>query len=375
MGKSKLFEPIHIGSMELKHRVAMAPLTRFRAGEDHVQLPMAVEYYTQRACTPGTFIIAEATMISPTHGGVPFAPGLWNDAQIEGWKRITEAVHAKDCRIFCQLFAPGRTASPAQLQEEGYHELLSSSPVPMPTDSLDSPPNPTPRAMTEEEIRSCIADFARAAKNSIAAGFDGVEIHGANGYLVDQFLQDTCNQRSDSWGGSVENRARFAIEVATAVSEAIGAERLGWRVSPWSPFQGMCMQDPVPQFSYLVSKLKELNLGYLHIIESRVINNIDREKSEGIEFLLDIWGKKSPVLVAGGYTPENCFTAVDEEYKEYEVVVVFGRHFISNPDLVYRIKNDVPLNKYDRATFYEAGTARGYIDYPFSDGFKSEAKL
>lgn len=373
MSDSKLFTPVKIADMDLKHRIAMAPLTRLRADEDHVQKPLAVEYYTQRACVSGTLLIAEATLISPAHAGMPSGPGIWTQKQISSWKTITDAVHAKGCRMFCQLVAPGRAADAQALQKEGY-QLLSSSAIPMPGSGFTekSAPTPVPKEMNETEINDCIALFAQAAQNAIAAGFDGIELHGANGYLIDQFLQDTCNKRTDAWGASIENRARFALEVARACAKTVGAEKVGFRVSPWSPFQGMRMEDPVPTFTYLVQELKKLGLGYLHIIESRVNNNVDCESTESIDFLLDIWGKENPVLLAGGYTPENVWDAADSKYRGFEVVFVFGRYFLSNPDLVYRIREGEQLNGYDRSTFYAQGRTEqeGYTDYPFAQGFK-----
>lgn len=251
MTESKLFKPLRVGNSLLDHRIVMAPLTRFRADDDHVQLPLAVEYYSQRASVPGTLIIAEATLISGLHSGFPNAPGLWTDAQMEGWKRITDAVHGIKCTIFCQLIAPGRAAV---LNSSGGGELklLSSSATPM-NEEKDCA---VPHEMTHEQIISCIADFKQAAKNAIQAGFDGVEIHGANGYLIDQFLQDNCNKRHDIWGGSIGNRARFALEVTSAVVDAIGADKVGFRISPFSLFQGMRMIDPIPQFSFLSEQLK-----------------------------------------------------------------------------------------------------------------------
>lgn len=372
MSQSNLFVPIRVGRMELKHRIAMAPLTRLRADDNHVQLPMAQEYYAQRASVPGTLLIAESTLISPAHGGVPHAPGLWNNDQIEGWKRITQEVHSRGCSIVCQLVAPGRAADAEQLRKEGGHRLASSSALPMPGDGYMPRDGPaaTPHEMNEQEIWACIADFAQAARNAIAAGFDGVEIHGANGYLVDQFLQDTCNKRVDGWGGTAEARCRFAIEVARAVSAAVGPERVGFRISPWSSFQGMRMRDPVPTFSLLTAQLRGLRLGYLHVIESRVNNNVDCESSGDIEFILDIWGGDTPILVAGGNRADNVFQSADQKYANRNIIFVFGRYFISNPDLPYRLKHNIGLADYDRETFYKPESPEGYIDYPFSKGFE-----
>ncbi|KAH8660447.1 NADPH dehydrogenase [Xylariales sp. PMI_506] len=353
---TRLFEPIEVCSLPLQHRAVMAPLTRFRA-EKHVMLPIAEEYYAQRACVPGTLIIAEATMPSLRHCARPYSPGIWTAEQIAGWKRIVDVVHGKGCHIVLQICAPGRAA------EEAF-EPLGPSPVPITEGS------PVPREITEEEIQQCIADFAAAARNAVErAGFDGVEIHGANGYLIDQFVQDVSNFRTDRWGGSIENRSRFGLEVAKAVADAVGSKRVGFRVSPWSKFQSMLMKDPRPQFSHLVAGLKELDLGYLHVIESRVHNIEDVEKVEGIEFLLDIWGTENPVLVAGGFKPESAKYALDEEYAKYNAAVVFGRYFVSTPDLVFRLRNGLEPNPYDRSTFYTPIQPEGYIDYPFSPEF------
>lgn len=373
MTDSKLFKPLCVGPMGFRHRIAMAPLTRLRADGDSVQQPLAIEYYTQRACVPGTLIIAEATLISPAHAGMPHGPGIWTSEQISAWKTITDAVHAKDCSMVCQLVAPGRAADAQALEKKGY-ELLSSSAVPLPDLGFTEKTKSTfvPKEMNESQILECIADFKTAARNAIEAGFDGVEIHGANGYLVDQFLQDTCNLRTDAWGGSIRNRCRFGLEVARACAQEIGAQRVGFRVSPWSPFQGMRMVDVKPTFEYLVERLKELGIGYLHIIESRVNNNVDCESTESIEFLLKIWGTERPVFLAGGFTPENVWHAADMEYKEYQAMFVFGRHFLANPDLVWRIREGKTLNQYQRETFYAKGRTEEdrYTDYPFAEGFE-----
>ncbi|MCJ1387252.1 Chanoclavine-I aldehyde reductase fgaOx3 [Xylographa bjoerkii] len=359
-----LSDPLRIGNCQLKHRLVMAPLTRYRANDAHVPLPIVTEYYAQRASVPGTLLITEATFISPRGSGYDNIPGIYSAAQVAQWKEITAAVHAKHSYIYLQLWALGRAAKPDLLAAEGY-DYVSSSATPMSSDA------PEPRALTEPEIHAFIADYASAAKNAIEAGFDGVEIHAANGYLIDQFTQDTCNRRRDAWGGSVEKRARFGIAVAQAVVDAVGAERTGIRLSPFSAFQGMRMADPVPQFTYLVRELKKLRLSYLHVVESRISGNADVETTEKIDFLVDEWGGTSPVLLAGGFTPESARRAVEEEYPG-EVAVVFGRYFISNPDLPFRVLKGLGLEKYDRGTFYKAGSPDGYVDYPFSKEWEAE---
>ncbi|OCK79641.1 NADH:flavin oxidoreductase/NADH oxidase family protein [Lepidopterella palustris CBS 459.81] len=361
---SKLFTPLKIGPITLSNRLVMAPLTRFRADDAHVPLPFVKEYYAQRAVVPGTLLITEATFISPRAGGLPNVPGLWSPEQLVAWKGVTDAVHAAGSHIFVQLWALGRAANPAVLKAEGVGDVVSSSAVPMAEDAA------VPRALSEAEIQDFIADYAKAAKAAIEqAGFDGVEIHGANGYLIDQFTQDTCNQRTDRWGGSIENRARFGLEVAKAVVGAVGKEKVGIRLSPWSLFQGMRMQDPVPQFTYLIKRLKELGLAYLHLVESRVSGNVDSEKSDRLDFAVQAWGGVSPVLIAGGFKPDLARRAVDVEYKDTDVAIVFGRFWISNPDLVFKIQKGIALEQYDRALFYNAKEKKGYVDYPFSKEF------
>ncbi|KAJ6191032.1 hypothetical protein N7519_001053 [Penicillium mononematosum] len=345
---SGLFQPLRIGDVELQHRVVMAPLTRLRADAEHVPLPMATTYYEQRASVPGTLIIAEATQISASEGGIPHGPGIWTETQIQGWKKITDAVHAKGSYIYCQLIALGRAADPDQLKKEGGYDLLAPSPIPMESGM------PTPKELREEQIQSIVSNFAIAARNAIRAGFDGVEVHGANGI---------------NGVGSVPNRARFGLDVARVLVDAVGPERVGFRLSPWNTWQSMKMADPVPQFAYFVEQLKQLKLAYLHVIESRVINNVDCEKTEAINFLLDIWGRTSPVLVAGGYNAENVQVAMEEEYKNNDVAVVFGRHFLANPDLPFRLRHQLPLNGYDRSSFYTATQEKGYADYPFRTEF------
>lgn len=364
--ESKLFEPLQIGNLKLSSRVAMAPLTRFRADDNHSILPFAQDYYGQRASVPGTLLISEATLISKDAGGYNNVPGIYTQEQIDAWKAVTEAVHQRGSYIYLQLWALGRVADPNVKKAEGSGDVVSSSAVPYENGAT------VPRELTEDEIKQYIQDYASAAKAAIEAGFDGVEIHAANGYLIDQFIQDTCNQRTDQWGGSVEMRARFALEVTKAVVDAVGAEKTGIRLSPFSTFQGMKMVDPYPQFGYIVDQLKAYKLAYLHLVESRVSGNADTEGTEKIDPLLEKYANTSPVLLAGGFKPDSAKRAVDEEYRDYDVVVVFGRYFIQNPDLVYRLEKGISLTPYDRDTFYVPKSAKGYIDQPFSEEWQKE---
>jgi NADPH2 dehydrogenase len=366
--QNKLFEPLQVGPNTLSNRLVMAPLTRFRAEDNHVPMPMVKEYYAQRACVPGTLLITEASIIAPPAGGYPNVPGIFSDEQIAAWKEIADAVHAKGSFLWLQLWALGRVASEEFMKASGNGDLVSSSDVPAGEGA------PAPRPLTEEEIQQYIKDYAQAASNAVKkAGLDGVEIHAANGYLIDQFNQDTANKRTDKWGGSVENRSRFALEVAKAVSEAVGAERTGIRLSPWSEFQGMKMADPVPQFTHLIKGLKELNLGYLHLVESRIAGNADIEATEKNDSFIELWGKTSPIFLAGGFTSASAQEVV-KQYGDKDVAVVFGRYWISTPDLVFRIKNGIELTPYDRDLFYNAKEVKGYTDYPFSEEFVKQSK-
>ncbi|KAJ4180002.1 hypothetical protein NW755_012042 [Fusarium falciforme] len=361
---TKLFTPLKVGAMSLSQRIAMAPMTRLRASDSHVPLPSVKEHYKQRASAPGSLVVTEATVISPRHGGYANVPGIYNQSQIDAWREVTNAVHAKGSYIFLQLWALGRAANP-QFLEKGGHQLVSSSDVPMKSAFSDDMHYPTP--LTEDGIWDAISDFAAAAKNAISAGFDGVEIHGANGYLVDQFIQDVSNKRTDVWGGSIENRSRFAVEVTRAVVEAVGSERAAIRLSPWSKYQGMRMDDPIAQFSDLVRRLADFKLAYLHACESD-----DRQTNgEEIKFILDTYGDASPVLVAGNYDAASAKKAVDVDYADHDVVVAFGRPYISNPDLIFKAKRGIEFAPFDPKTMY-AQSDEGYIDYPFAQAAKDE---
>lgn len=365
MSDSRLFKPLKLGNISLRHRIAMAPLTRFRADESHVPLPMVAEYYAQRASVPGTFLISEATLISKNGGSYANVPGIYTQDQINAWKDVTAAVHKKGSFIYLQLWHLGRTADPKQSAKEGI-TIKSSSAVPLAEGQTP------PQEMTVEDIKETVESYAQAAKNAIEAGFDGVEIHGANGYLIDQFLQDTVNKRTDAYGGSVENRSRFAVEVVDAVVKAIGAERTGIRLSPFSSFQGMRMQDPYPQFSDVITKINNFGLSYVHLVEGRVSGNADIESTDRLQPLAELWN--GPLLIAGGFKPDSAKKAVDEEYPNKDVVVVFGRYFISTPDLVFRVQKGLELNPYDRNSFYQPMKKEGYLDYPFSEEFLASAQ-
>ncbi|OAL17360.1 hypothetical protein AYO22_11727 [Fonsecaea multimorphosa] len=345
----------------------MAPLTRCRALEDRIPGPLMKEYYSQRASVTGTFLITEATGISPKSPALAHTPGIYSDEQIAGWREITTAVHEKGSYIYLQLWHVGRAARPGTVVAGV--EVVSASSVP------ETEESPVPRALTEEEILELIQTYKRAAINAMKAGFDGVEIHGANGYLIDQFTQDITNQRDDAWGGSIERRARFGLAIAKAVVDAVGADRVGYRISPFSRHHSMGMANPLPQFTYLVGELKKLRLAYLHIIEPRVSGNSDMPSLGSVEGLVLAWENVSPVLLAGGYTPLEARQTTDSRYRDRDVVIVFGRWFIANPDLPFRIKENVALNRYIRDLFYTVESPSGYTDYPFSDEFDQSFKI
>ncbi|KAI9898799.1 hypothetical protein N3K66_007159 [Trichothecium roseum] len=365
---TNLSDPLQVGRCALKHRVVMAPMTRLRADDHHVPPQMMADYYSQRAAVPGTLLITEASFISAKScGRDKNAPGIFTESQVAGWRRVTDAVHAKGSFIFMQLWHVGRAARAQELERVGL-ECVSSSDLPI------SEGHPTPRPMTEEEIWECVGSFARAAENAVAAGFDGVEIHAANGYLIDQFTQDVCNRRTDQWGGSIENRARLCLEIAKAVTKAIGSDRTAVRLSPFSPFQAMRMADPKPQFTYVVDRLKDLGLAYLHLVEPSISGNIetDTSEAENLDFALDAWDRRGPVILAGGYDKEKADGVLERHGDGNKVAIAFGRPFIPNPDLPFRLMNEIPLVEPDRKTFYNAQSPVGYTDFAFSKAWEDK---
>ncbi|KAG5979913.1 hypothetical protein E4U55_004636 [Claviceps digitariae] len=365
MPTSNLFNPISFGRDVLQHKIVLSPLTRFRADDNGVPLPYVKTYYAQRASVRGTLLITEAVAVCPRARGFSNAPGIWHNDQVAAWKEVVDQVHSKGSVIWLQLWATGRAADMETLTKNGLN-LESSSDVPV------GPGDPTPRALSEEDVEYYIREYVSGAIKAVhGAGFDGVEIHGANGFLVDQFLQSSCNRRTDQWGGSIENRSRFGLDITRRVIEAVGKDRVGVKISPWSTFQGMgTMRDLVPQFEHFIACLREMDIAYLHLVNTRWLEedkpDINTHPEVDNQTFLRMWGKKTPVLLAGGYDADSARRLVDETYSDQDnIMVAFGRHYISNPDLPFRIKMGIELQKYNRGTFYTPFSVEGYLDYPF----------
>ncbi|KAK7418480.1 hypothetical protein QQZ08_011232 [Neonectria magnoliae] len=364
---TKLFRPTKVGALDLQHRVVMAPLTRKRAeAGSGIPADFTAEYYAQRA-SPGGLLISEGTFIAEEAGGYANVPGIYSPKQNEAWKRITAAVHKKGGLIVCQLWALGRVADSnivPVVWSAGSKPFVAEGPSPMRSDDSSSTKL---TVMKENDIDRFIGHFRQAALNAIKAGFDGVEIHGANGYLIDQFLQNSSNDRDDKYGGSIENRLRFPLRVLTAVCEAIGPDRVGIRMSPFSHFQGMREEDPLALFVPWTEAIckAQPSLAFVHAVGPRAFGSRDTPKHlqqpedclDAIRNAVSQTGIK--LIVAGGYLPE---TAI-QHASETDDLVAFGRYFISNPDLPARIENGWKLRKYDRRTFYTQ-TTEGYTDLP-----------
>lgn len=351
-----LFTPASLGKLQLKNRVVMAPMTRCRA-IGNVPNALMEKYYAQRA--DAGLIITEG--VAPSANGMGYArqPGLFSDAQVQGWKRVTDAVHAAGGRIFVQLMHDGRVSHPANMVAGARIVAPSALAAPgeMWTDSSGMQPYPVPEAMSEEDIKQAIAEFARGAKNAIAAGFDGVELHGANGYLIDQFLNSATNQRTDQWGGSIENRIRFAVEVAKATVAAIGAERVGMRISPYGVFNGT-LPDAEMDALYLrlIEELNGTGLVYIHVVDHSSMGA--PEVSPGLKAKLRAQFNNRYIL-SGGYDGARANADLDAQRGD---LVAFGRPFISNPDLVQKLRDGAALTAADPNTFYTPGE-QGYTDY------------
>jgi N-ethylmaleimide reductase len=360
MTNLKLLSPAIIGDIQLPNRMIMAPLTRCRAGVGYIPQPINALYYAQRA-TAG-LIISEATQVSANGIGYPNTPGIYTEAQIAGWKLVTEAVHNRGGRIFLQLWHAGRVAHPSLLPVGEIPIAPSPIKANCTADTASGQqPHVTPRALEISEIPDIIEMFQQGAKNALLAGFDGVEIHSANGYLLDQFLQDNSNQRQDNYGGSVEKRSRLLLQITQAVVEVWGQGKVGVRLSPSSGFNDMRDSNPKALFSYVVEALNKLNLAYLHLIEPRIQGNVtisDDGTGLGAQFFRSIF--TGSIITAGGYTCETGEAIIQENHADF---VAYGRLFLANPDLPQRFALSKEFNRYNRSTFYSSGE-EGYVDYP-----------
>ncbi|KQX20870.1 MULTISPECIES: alkene reductase [unclassified Sphingomonas] len=345
-----LFDPIRLGAIEARNRIIMAPLTRARATREAVPTPIMAEYYAQRASAG--LIISEATGISRAGLGWPYAPGIWNDEQVAAWRPVTDAVHAAGGRIVSQLWHMGRVVHPSI----GGRQPVSASAITAPELALTyegKQPYTRPRPLEIGEVPALLADYAQAARNAIAAGFDGVQIHAANGYLIDQFLRDSSNHRDDVYGGSIENRLRLLGEVTRAVTDAIGAGRTGVRLSPNGEIQGVDDSDPEPLFTAAAELLSDIGIAFLEIREPGGLAHPPVGPAMRKAFA-------GPFIVNAGYDAAGAQAALDSGAAD---AVSFGRPFIANPDLPLHFARGLPIARAEVATFYAQGP-EGYIDYP-----------
>lgn len=362
---SALFSPLTMGSLSLKHRVVMAPLTRMRA-----QVPanaahaLNAEYYAQRA-TDGGLIVAEASQVAPSGQGYPSTPGIYSQEQIDGWRQVTSAVHARGGVIVLQLWHVGRISHPS-FQPNGALPVAPSAVAASGehfTSTWAMAPFAVPRELETGEIAGIIEAYGQGARNALAAGFDGVELHGANGYLVEQFLQSRTNQRTDRYGGSIQNRVRFLTEVTETLVSAVGSGRVGVRLSPFGVANGSGEDDPIPLYRAAITALAPMGLAYLHLIEPRVAGGarsdaLRADVPAASELFRRFW--PGVLVAAGGYDAAGAARAVADGNAD---AVAFGRAFISTPDLVERLRVGAPFNPWHRPTFY-GGNAAGYTDYP-----------
>lgn len=358
---AKLFKPTRIGDIDVANRIVMAPLTRSRADEvrgDIPGSPMNVEYYRQRS-TAG-LIISEGTQVSPTGKGYMATPGIYSDEQVAGWRPITDAVHEAGGKIVAQIWHVGRVSHPDL--NGGVQPIAPSAVQPDATARThDGKVSlPTPRALTTDEIEQVVDEYRRGAANALRAGFDGVEIHGANGYLIDQFLRDGANRRTDNYGGTVANRCRFALEVVDAVVAEIGAGKVGIRLSPVTPVNDMSDTAPQAVFGYLVEQLNERGIAFIHFIEGATGGARD---VQGFDYAWARKAFKGTYIANNGYDRAMAIDAVESGRAD---AVAFGRLFIANPDLVRRLTDNTALNAPNPQTFYTPGET-GYIDYPALD--------
>ncbi|TXI24043.1 MAG: alkene reductase [Roseateles sp.] len=362
MSLTTLFKPFQLGELALPHRIVMAPMTRARSAQPgDIPTELNARYYAQRASA--ALIVTEASQISPQGKGYSFTPGIHSAEQVQGWRQVTEAVHAQGGRIFLQLWHVGRMSHP------DFHDgALPVAPSALPFEGaiwkVDPATGqgamvacPTPRELTREEIKAIVADFRAAARRAMDAGFDGVEVHGANGYLIDQFLRTTSNQRQDEYGGSRENRLRFLKEVMSAISEEIGPERSAIRLAPFLTARGMACPDILPTILEAAEYLQRLGIAYLHLVEA----DWDDAPEFTEDFRREVRARFTrPIIVAGQYDAERAQWVIEQGYAD---LVAFGRPFVANPDLPRRIAEQLPLAELNPATLF-GGNELGYTDYP-----------
>lgn len=357
---SNLFDSFQLGSNTLDNRIVMAPMTRLRA-DGNIPTQLMAEYYAQRASAG--LIITECTMISPLSQGYMNVPGIYNNEQVEGWKLVTDAVHAQGGKIFLQIWHSGRVAHSALLNGEkpiAPSAIAATGQLHTPIGKVDIE---TPRALETSEISEIIAQFRQAAVNAQQAGFDGIELHGAFGYLIDQFLQDGSNQRQDKYGGSIENRARFLLEVVEAVTQVWGGDYVGIKLSPSNTFYGMFDSDPQATFSYVIKALNDFNLAYIHLMEA---NEIDLNTRKVINPVLPVFRPlyQGNIITNGGYNKETGNSAIASGNAQ---LVSYGKPYLANPDLVKRFSINAKLNEPNPRTFYGRGNTEdakvGYTDY------------
>lgn len=352
-----LFSRGTLGAIDLQNRIVMAPLTRNRAGEGGVPQAMNVTYYEQRASAG--LIITEATPISPMAHGYPALPGIYTDAQVAGWKKITDAVHAKGGKMVIQLWHVGRISHPSLLPNQAQPVAPSAlKPAGQAFTYQGLQDYVTPRALEVSELAGIVQDYVHATRCAMAAGFDGVEVHAANGYLLDQFLRDGSNQRQDQYGGSIENRSRLLLEVVQAVVETMGADRVGVRLSPVNPFNDMRDSQPQQTFDAVAQALSAFHLAYLHVVEGGIHGG---GESESFDFVRMRKLFEGGYIANLGYDKDRGNAAIASGHAD---AVAYGVPFIANPDLVNRFAQNAALNAADASTFY-GGTEHGYTDYPF----------
>jgi len=354
---SILYSKTELGPLTLQNHLVMAPLTRSRAS-DNIPNALMAEYYAQRA-TAG-LIITEGTSPSPNGLGYPRIPGIFSPAQTEGWKQITDSVHAKGAKIFIQFMHCGRIAHPLNIPIDA--RVLAPSAVAaegeMYTDAEGLKPHPVPQAMTEEDIKDTIAEYVQAAKNAVAAGFDGIELHSANGYLLEQFIRPNSNQRTDAYGGPIENRARFVLEVVDATIDAVGKDKVGIRLSPFGVFNDMPLYDAMESdYTYLAEQLNASGLVYIHLVDHSAMGMPPVPDSIKETFRKIF---KRTLILSGGYDAKRAESDLAEGKCN---LIAVGRPFLANPDLVARWKTAAAENASDMDTFYTPG-AEGYTDYP-----------